>query len=391
MGRLARSAIIGVGFSALSRKPIGSVSELANAALSAALADAGVARAELDGLLLVQSELAERGLLGVRARDDFGLGDLALLNAIEAKGSSVVQMVQLATMAVDAGLARMVACVFSDTPVAAGGGAGQSYVRPTAISGIDGWEERYGLFGAIGVYALAARRYMDRFGIDETHLAAYAIACRRWAAGNSLALARGALDLGTYRASPFVVEPFRVLDCALPVNGAGAVIVTSVARAADAKAPAAYIHGMGQGHDGHSAFRPNGNGATGGRSAGRRAMAMAGVTPADVTMCQIYDAFSFSGLFALEDYGLCGPGEAGAFVADGHTGPDGRLPMNTGGGHLSSYYLQGMTPVSEAAIQLRGQGGARQVARNDVVLVNGSGGCLEFHAALIMSPHRVLS
>ena len=162
------------------------------------------------------------------------------------------------------------------------------------------------------------------------------------------------------------------------MNGAGAVIVTSVARAADAKGSAAFIHGMGQGHDGHSAFRPNADGATGGRSAGRRAMAMAGVTPGDVTMCQIYDAFSFSGLFALEDYGLCGPGEAGAFVADGHTAPDGRLPMNTGGGHLSSYYLQGMTPVSEAAIQVRRQGGARQAARNDVVLVNGSGGCLEF-------------
>lgn len=391
MSRTARSAIIGVGFSRMSRKPVGSVRELANAALLAALNDAGVGLAELDGLLLVQSELAERGALGLRVRDDLGLGDLALLNAIEAKGSSVVQMVQLATMAVDAGLAKMVACVFSDTPVSAGGGAGQSFARPTALSGIDGWEERYGQFGAIGAYALAARRYMDTFGVDETQLGAYAIACRRWAAGNPLALMHDALDLSSYRASPFVVEPFRVLDCALPVNGAGAVIVTNVARAADAKGSAAFIHGMGQGHDGHSALRPKQDGSTGGRSAGQRAMTMAKVTPADVTMCQIYDAFSFSGLFALEDYGLCGPGEAGAFVADGHTSPSGRLPMNTGGGHLSSYYLQGMTPLSEAVIQARGQGGARQSPRNDVILVNGSGGCLEFHAALIMSPHSVLS
>jgi acetyl-CoA acetyltransferase len=391
MGRTARAAIVGFGFSPLSRKPIGTITELAAAALAAALDDAGLSSSDLDGLLLVQSELAARSALGIRFRDDLGLADLALLNVIEAKGSSVVQMVQQATLAVEAGLANTVACLFSDAPVSAGKGAGQSYVRPTTLSGIDGWEERYGLFGAIGSYALAARRYMDRFGLDESHLGAYAIACRKWAAGNPLAFARNPLDLATYRASPFVVEPFRVLDCALPVNGAAAVIVTSVARATDAKGPAAFIHGMGQGHDGHSGLRTGGDNTTGGRSAARRATAMAGVTPADISMCQLYDAFSFSGLFALEDYGLCGPGEAGDFVAEGHTAPGGRLPVNTGGGQLSGYYLQGMTPLSEAIIQARGRGGARQVARNDVILCNGSGGCLEFHAALIMSPHKVLS
>lgn len=108
-------------------------------------------------------------------------------------------------------------------------------------------------------------------------------------------------------------------------------------------------------------------------------------------MCQFYDAFSYSGLFALEEYGLCARGEAGHFVAEGHTSPGGALPVNTGGGQLSSYYLQGMTPFSEAAIQARCRGGSRQVERNDIILVNGSGGCLEFHAALIMSPHKALS
>ncbi len=390
MSRIARSAIVGLGFSQLSRKHIGSITDLAAAALFAALDDAGVTLSELDGLLLVQSETAERGALGVRFRDDRGFGDLALLNVIEAKGSSAVQMVQQASLAVEAGLANTVACIFSDVPVSATG-AGQSYVRPTTLSGIDGWEERYGLFGAIGTYALAARRYLDKFGLDDSHLGTYAIACRKWAALNPLAFTRNALDLETYRASPFVVQPFRVLDCALPVNGAAAVIVTSVARSADARGPAAFIHGMGQGHDGSSALRTKDDGTTGGWSAARRAMSMAGVTPAEITMCQFYDAFSFSGLFALEDCGICGPGEAGAFVAEGNTSPGGTLPVNTGGGHLSSYYLQGMTPLSEAVIQARGHGGARQTARNDIILVNGSGGCLEFHATLVVSPHKVLS
>lgn len=386
---VARSAIIGLGFSALSRQPVGGIKDLAMAAIRSAADDAGLPLSDLDGLLMVQSELAPRGALSVRLRDDLGLSDLKLLNVIEAKGSSVLQMVQQATMAIESGLATTIACVFSDAPVAAGEGDGQSYLQPTALSGLPGWEERYGLFGAAGAYGLAARRYMHDHGISERHFGAYALACRAWAKGNPLALMRAPLDMETYLAARFVTEPFRVLDCALPVNGAAAVIVTSAARGS--ASPAAYIHGMGQGHSGVSALWANDARPTGGRAAARRAMDMAGVGPRDIAMCQLYDAFSYSAFFALEEYGLCGRGEAGAFIADGHTAPGGRLPVNTGGGQLSSYYLQGMTPLSEAVIQARGRGGERQVARNDVILVNGSGGCLEFHAALIVSPHRVLS
>lgn len=391
MVRSARSAVVGFGFSELSRKPIGSIKHLAVAAIHAALHDSGLPLSALDGLLMVQSELAERGALSVRLRDDLGLGDLKLLNLIEAKGSSVLQMVQQATMAVESGLATTVACVFSDAPVSAAQGSGQSYLQPTAVSGIPGWEERYGMFGAVGAYALAARRYMNAFSISERHFGAYAIACRSWASANALALTRTPLDIDTYLASRFIVEPFRVLDCALPVNGAAAAIITSTERASDMSSPAAYIHGMGQGHSGLSAIRADDSHPTGGHSAARRAMDMAGVDPREISMCQLYDAFSYSAFFALEEAGLCGRGEAGEFVADGNTSPGGRLPLNTGGGQLASYYLQGMTPFSEAVIQARRRGGERQVARNDLILVNGSGGCLEFNAALIVSPHRVLS
>lgn len=390
MPRKARSAIVGLGFSPLSRDPIGTIRDLAVKAVLAAARDAGIVLSSLDGLLLTQSELAERGALGIRLRNDLGLGELGLLGVVEAKGSSVLQMVQQATMAVEAGLATTVACVFSDTPVSSKG-SGQSYLRSSALSGIDGWEARYGLFGPIGAYALAARRYLTLHGLSERHFGAYAVACRRWASGNPLALARDPLDLDTYLASRAVVEPFRVLDCAFPVNGAAAVIVTSADRAGDFNAPA-FIHGMGQGHNGLSALdaldREN---TTGGRMAAQRAMAMARVSAADVTLCQLYDAFSFAALFALEDYGLCRRGEAAALVVGGQTSPGGSLPMNTGGGQLASYYLQGMTPLTEAVIQARGRGGERQVKRNDVDLVTGSGGCLEYHAALIMSPHKVLS
>jgi acetyl-CoA acetyltransferase len=392
MSGTARSAIIGLGFSTLSRKPAGSVKALAAEAIVDAVADAGIALGALDGLLLVQSEQAETGALGMSLRNDLGLGSLGLLGAVQAKGSSVLQMVQQATMAIGAGLATNVACVFSDAPLSGQPQSGPAYARPSAISAIPGWEERYGLFGAIGAYALAAQRYLALHGLTGRDLGAYAIACRRWAQRNERALARTPIDIEDYLAAPAVVEPFRVLDCAYPVNGAAAIIVTGVDRARERTSPVAYVHGMGQGHTGLSALDAvEGLQPTGGRMAVQRALQMAGIALGDVTSCQIYDAFSFSALFALEDIGFCKPGEAPAFVADGHTSPGGTLPTNTGGGQLASYYLQGMTPLSEAVIQAFGRGGDRQTERNDVALVTGSGGLLEYHAALIISPHRQLS
>ena len=89
----------------------------------------------------------------------------------------------------------------------------------------------------------------------------------------------------------------------------------------------------------------------------------------------------------LEDYGFCEKGEGGAFVSDGRLEPGGALPTNTGGGQLSGYYMWGMTPLSEAVIQTRGQGGERQVPKHDCVLVSAQGGILDHHATLVLSPH----
>ena len=112
---------------------------------------------------------------------------------------------------------------------------------------------------------------------------------------------------------------------------------------------------------------------------------MADVTLSDIDVVELYDCYTFTVLVTLEDYGFCRKGEGGAFAAERHTGPGGGLALNTGGGQLSSFYMWGMTPVSEAVIQLRGEGGARQVARHDVGLVSGNGGVLSTHATLILS------
>ena len=116
-------------------------------------------------------------------------------------------------------------------------------------------------------------------------------------------------------------------------------------------------------------------------------MRMAGVGPDDVDVCELYDCYTYTVLVTLEDYGFCPKGEGGPFAADGRLAPGGKLACNTGGGQLSAYYMWGMTPLSEAVIQARGEGGDRQAPRNDVILVSGNGGVLEHHATLVLSPH----
>jgi len=112
------------------------------------------------------------------------------------------------------------------------------------------------------------------------------------------------------------------------------------------------------------------------------------VTVHDVDLLELYDSYTYTVLITLEDYGFCQKGQGGDFVSDGTLGRGGTLPCNTGGGQLSGYYLTGFTPVIEAVIQGRRQAGARQVAKNDVIMVSGSGGVLEHHATLVLGGGR---
>jgi acetyl-CoA acetyltransferase len=244
-----------------------------------------------------------------------------------------------------------------------------------------------GFFGANTGYALVTRRHMALYGTTHDQLGTIAVGQRAWAQHSPIAQMRDPITLEDYHNSRWIVEPLHLLDCCLVSNGAVAVIVSSAAAARDLKQPPVYVWGMGQGHPGD----PQRTGwdqetETGGKIAAKTAYAMAGVGPSDISQCQLYDCYTYTVLVTLEDYGFCKKGEGGPFVEDGKLGPGGSLPTNTGGGELSGYYMWGMTPLSEAVIQGRGQGGARQ-AKNDVILCTGNGGTLSYHGALILSPH----
>lgn len=358
-------------------------------ALRLALEDAGLRREDLDGLLLNPGiSWGDQGMGSFQLQQAAGLRNLRLTASMSLGGATAIAMIQQAVEAIAAGTCTTVACVFSDAPLkpprpalpgkeSRGGGSAAAYAFGRGL------DAAYGQFGVNAMYAMVARRHMHLYGTTSEHLGAIAVAERRWANLNPAAQFHSTpMTIGDYHASRWVVEPFHLLDCCLVSNGGVAVIVTSAERAADLRRPPVYVWGMGQGHPGGDPLETLSSGAS---LAKETAFRMAGVTLDDFDVVELYDCYTFTVLVCLEDYGFCRKGEGGAFVADGKLGPGGALPVNTGGGQLSSFYMWGMTPVSEAVIQLRGDGGARQVPGARLAMASGNGGILSTHSTLVLA------
>lgn len=387
----AKAAITGLGITPMGRIYGHSADWFAAEAIRLAVEDAGLRKEDIDGLLVNQGVTPMSGMGGLGIQNHLGLTNLKLLASMNVGGATANIMVQAAAFWVIFGLATNVVCVFADAPLRQGSGGGAAYggafgrqLQPRGMSGL------YAAFGMAGVnaqYALAARRHMALYGTTNDHFGAVAVAQRRWATMNPLAEHRQPITLEDYHASRWVVEPLHLLDCCLVSNGGVAVVVSRADRARDLRQPPVYIWGWGQGHPGD--LRRKGwdvDTQTGAPMAKEQAFRMAGVELSDIDVLELYDCYTYTVIVTLEDYGFCPKGEGGPFVADGKLGPGGSLPTNTGGGQLSAYYMWGMTPLSEAVIQARGQAGERQVNPHDVVLVSGNGGILDHHSTLILSP-----
>jgi acetyl-CoA acetyltransferase len=368
--------------------PLGKVygqtsAQFAAEAVRLAVADAGLRLADVDGLL---TSSGVSGGISIDLQRDLGLTDLRLLSHMQAYGSTAGAMVQVASMAVQSGMASVVACVFADSPLQPERTAGAAYGSRRAPAGWWGLLGASGVIGANPMYALAARRHMERYGTTSEQLGHIAVAQRAWAALNPAAQLREPITLADHQASRWIVEPFHLLDCCLVSNGGIAVVVTTADRAASLAQPPVHVLGWAQAHPGRYLRRdPDFGLVSGAASAGPAALAMAGIDLADVDVVELYDCYTFTVLLTLEDYGFCPKGEGGPFVASGVLGPAGKLRLNTGGGQLSGYYMWGMTPLSEAVLQARGQAGARQSPEHDIVLVSGNGGVLDHHATLVLA------
>ena len=354
-------------------------------AVRLALEDAGLEKDDLDGLL-VNPGISWRNSVMASAllQQALGIEHLGLSLTLGSGGATAASMIQQACEAIDAGLVEVVACVFSDAPLRPPdpekekkkSGAASSYGMAR------GWDAAYGYFGVNARYAMIAQRHMHEFGTTQDQLGLVAVNQRDWARSNPTAQMREQpLSLEEYHASRWIVEPFHLLDCCLVSNGGACVIVTRLDRARSLARSPVRVLGFGQGHPGADPLRTLSCGAT---QAGKTAFDMAGLKTSDVDVAELYDCYTVTVIITLEDYGFCAKGEGGALVESGATARGGALPVNTGGGQLSSFYMWGMTPLIEATVQMRGEGGDRQVDGASVALVSGNGGILATHACLLL-------
>ena len=381
------AAIAGLGVTDVGKVYGRSATDFAADAVRLAAADAGIGLGDIDGLLVSPGT---QGAPRLSLQKVLGLRDLTLLAEVAVLGASPAAMVAYAANAIVRGEATTVACVFADAPLKEKGAARDAFgtVRKPP-KGFTAYHTAIGAFTPNVYYAMAARRHFETYGTTGEHLAAIAVAQRGWATDNPAAQFRTPMTVADHQSSALIADPLRLLDCCLVSNGGAAVIVTSTQRALDLAQPPVSVMGWGQSHPGLPMHQGSGFGLrTGAAVAGPAALKMAGVTIDDVDLLELYDSFTYTVLVTLEDYGVCAKGEAGEFVVSGATGRGGRLPCNTGGGQLSSYYLTGFTPLIEAVTQGRRQAADRQVPKSEVIMVSGSGGVLEHHATLVLGGAR---
>jgi len=371
-----KCAIVGLGYTPQGKVPGRNAMSLYMEATRNAAADAGLAVQDIDGLLIQPCPTDPR-VSAFGLAQELGLyprfaGDL------QVQGATGGAIIQHAAMAVDAGLCDYCLCSFVDMSRTGSPSTGVVYQMASTTN------SAYGNFGVAAGYAMIARRYMHEYGVTSKQFGAVSVTFRKHAQLNPIAQMQEPMTIEDHQASRMVVEPLHLFDCCLVSDGGRALIVTTAERARALKQPPVYIMGMGQGHPFADPLRRPVLTLTGAVKSGKTAFAMAGITPRDVDMCAIYDAFSFVVPLQLEDLGFCGKGEGGAFVEDGRIGLGGELPINTSGGLLSEVYLQGWVGTHEPVRQLRGDCGERQVPGAEIALMTSSGGVLSEHATVIM-------
>ena len=381
-------AIAGLGITEMGKVYGRTAEDFAAEAVALAAADAGLEKDDIDGLLI---NAGITFAIDPRLQQYLGLKNLPMLSQVQAWGGTAGAMVQYAGMAVNAGLANYVACVFADAPLSQDMQGTASAYSHVGSGGMSSLKAAYGIFGDVASYSMAARRHMDLFGTTQDQLGDVAVAQRKWANMNPRAQMKDKLlTKEDYHLSRWISEPLHLFDCCLISNGGIAFIVTTAERAKALKQPPVYVWGYGQGHPGNRDLSDQDRWIyTGGIQSSKKAYEVAGVGPKDIDIRQLYDCFTYTVLVSLEDYGFAAKGEGGSVCENGNLGPGGSLPTNTGGGSLSSYYTWGFTPLSEAIIQARGQAGERQVPKHDMVIVSMQGGAMDTHSTLILSPQPV--
>ncbi|HLQ36016.1 MAG TPA: thiolase family protein [Chloroflexota bacterium] len=374
-----RYAIAGIGETQVGRLPERSALSLRLEAAVNAIADAGLSKQAIDGIIAHQPRRDPQPNYAAFLADRLGIQP-DYINDISLGGSAAASAVMSAVAAIEAGLCSTVLCVSGESQWSSRGQPSHGRLGTPGAS----FRMPFGAGGAPIEYGLAAKRHMHEYGTTSQQFGAIAVACRGHACLNPNAQMRTPISIEDHQSSRMIAEPFHLLDCSLVSDGAGALIVTSAERARELRNPPAYVLGMGTAcRFGEAAYSPCLT-TVAGKEAASRAFAMAGLGPADVDLAELYDCFTYTVLVTLEDYGFCRKGEGGAFVEDGRIELGGQLPVNTHGGLLSQAHVGGMLHITEGVTQIRHQAGERQVQGAQVAAVSGQCGELGIHATLLL-------
>jgi len=386
-----RAVISGIGQSDIGRRLERSDLDLTIEAAEVAIADAGLTRDDIDGLSTYPGMGAGTGGFAgptsPEVQDAMGLS----LNWHDGGGEGAGQMraVISAALAVAAGLARHVLVYRTVTEGSAQGTGGRQGIGGTGeggsgvprFGGFMQWSLPFGAVSAANWLAMVATRRMHEFGLTREQLGAVPINNRANAGLNPKAIYRDPMTMEDYLAARMITTPLCLFDCDAPCDGATAVIVSHRSFAPDLDHPAVHINAVGTALRGRPSWDQFDDMTTmAARDAGASMWERTELRPSDVDTAQLYDGFSILTITWLEALGFCGRGESGPFVEGGaNIARDGLLPLNTAGGQLSGGRLHGFGLIHEACVQLRGDGGPRQVVRSGgrpvevAVVANGGG------------------
>ncbi|MET7859772.1 lipid-transfer protein [Streptomyces sp. NPDC005318] len=346
-----RAAIVGIGATEFSKDSGRSELKLAVEAVRAALDDAGLTPADVDGLVTFTMDTSPEITVAQAA----GIGELSFFSRIHYGGGAACATVQQAALAVASGVADVVVCyrAFNERS-GRRFGSGVQHREPTAEGTALGWNLPFGLLTPASWVAMAAQRYLHTYNLTPEAFGHVAVTDRRHAARNPAAyFYRKPITLADHAASRWIVEPLRLLDCCQETDGGQALVVTGAERARDLPRPPAVIvaaaQGAGRAQEQMTSFYRDGlTGLPETAVVAGQLWRTSGLSPCDIDVGILYDHFTPFVLMQLEEFGFCGPGEAADFVADG------ALPLNTHGGQLGEAYLHGMNGIAEAVRQIRG-------------------------------------